>query len=103
VARRPDATRSDSAADQTGVEGKIKAGTTPTLQDLEHRLERVESQHSDYVSVLSSHISTLGALVAQGAALQQTTGELVAQVGALRQDFAAFRRRNRLNQVALFV
>jgi hypothetical protein len=57
--------------------------------DLEHRLERVEAQHADYVSVLSSHTATLATLVAQVTAMQQALGQVVAEVAAVRQDVSA--------------
>jgi hypothetical protein len=63
-----------------------------TLEDIEHRLDRVESQHADYVRVLSSHTAamaghtaTLSTLVGQVAVLQQTVGQIVGEVVELRR------------------
>jgi len=52
-----------------------------TLQGLEHRLDRVEAQHADYVSVLSSHTATLANLVAQVSAMQQSISALQQALG----------------------
>ena len=56
-----------------------------TLQDLEHRLERVEAQHGDYVRVRSSHTAAMAGHTAalatfssQMMAMQQALGEMVA-------------------------
>jgi uncharacterized membrane protein len=56
-----------------------------TFQDLEHRLDGVESQHADYVRVLSAHTSTFAVLVAELAAVRQTLGTVVAEIATLRQ------------------
>jgi hypothetical protein len=46
--------------------------------DLEHRLERVEVQHADYIRVLSSHTATM-------ASMQQVLMQVVAELAAVRQ------------------
>jgi hypothetical protein len=58
-----------------------------TLEDLEHRLANVETQHADYVRTLASHTAamsahsaTLAAVVGQLTTLQQAVGTLVADV-----------------------
>jgi len=74
-----------------------------TLQDLEHRLERVEGQHADYVRALASHTAamasntaTLAGLVEQVRmvtdevkALKEITGEVVGELATLRAEMMA--------------
>jgi hypothetical protein len=64
-----------------------------TIQDLEHRLERVEAQHSDYVSALSSHTATLATLVAQVADLQKGMTHVIAEVAVVRQEVSGIGHR----------
>jgi hypothetical protein len=63
-----------------------------TLEDIENRLERVESQHGDYVRVLSSHTaaraghtSALATLSSQVVISQQTVGQIVGELAELRR------------------
>jgi uncharacterized coiled-coil protein SlyX len=57
-----------------------------TYQDLEHRLERVEAQHSDYISVLSSHTAAIAGHTATMATLVAQMSAMVGEMAALRQD-----------------
>jgi uncharacterized coiled-coil protein SlyX len=73
------------------------------LEDLEHRLERVEGQHADYVRTLASHTAamasntaTLAGLVEQVRtvtdevkALKEITGEVVGELATLRAEMMA--------------
>jgi uncharacterized coiled-coil protein SlyX len=74
-----------------------------TLEDLEHRLVRVEGQHADYVRTLASHTAaiasntaTLAGLVEQVRtvtdevkSLKEITGEVVGELATLRAEMMA--------------